>query len=92
VGKVKEQKPLSRHEREKALLVPKTEYPQEMPCINCGYRWMQHKGLLCPIRPGFMMPLEVGDHIEYFPVEPVFGNSTFLPDVAYYKTPDFDVQ
>ena len=84
---------LSRQEREKALSVSKHEYPQDMPCAVCGYRWMQHHGTLCPIRPGYLTPVDMGDHIEMLPVAPIFGNKTFIPDVAWQnQNPDFDVQ
>jgi hypothetical protein len=89
---IQNQKRMSRREKETAMLVPKTEYPQDMPCTVCGYRWMQHKGTLCPQRPGGMIPIDFVTHIEFIPVEPLWGDTTFLPDVAYYnQNPDFDV-
>ena len=51
-------KRLTREQREKAMSVSPKEYPQEMPCLICGYRWMQHRGMLCPIRPGSMVPVD----------------------------------
>lgn len=78
-------------ERERAMLVSKDEYPQNMPCAVCGYRWMQHKGLICPETPGYLFPLDMGDRIEMVPVMPTFGNSLFIPDVAFEKEPDFEV-
>jgi hypothetical protein len=79
-------------EKERAMLVDRKEYPGEMPCMVCGFRWMQHKGTLCPSRPGYGFPLDCGDHIEIIPVPPIWGNTTFIPDLAYYsQNPDFDV-
>jgi hypothetical protein len=85
-------KHLSRADRERAMSVARTEYPAEMPCAVCGFRWMQHRGTLCPARPGYLVPIDMGDRIEYRPVAPVFGDTTFLPDASYYnQSPDFDV-
>jgi hypothetical protein len=68
----------------------KNAYPQEMPCMLCGYRWMQHMGLLCPAKPGGFIPLR--DTGELIPVMPIFRTDQFfIPDLAYYKEPDFDV-
>jgi hypothetical protein len=75
---------LTDKERELAMLVSRKEFPQDMPCAVCHFRWMQHRGLLCPIRPGFMS-------VTGLPVPPVYGDSTFIPDVAYFNQPDFDV-
>jgi hypothetical protein len=66
----------------------KNAYPNECPCAVCGYRWMQHMGLLCPATPGGFIPLDG----EMVPVMPVFRtDSFFIPDLAYYRQPDFDV-
>jgi len=80
-------KNLSHAEIEKAISIDPKTYPQDMPCSVCGFRWMQHMGTLCPVRPGYI------ENASGFPklVLPVFGNTTFLPDLDYYKTPDFDV-
>jgi hypothetical protein len=69
---------------ERAMIADKEEFPQEMPCCVCGFRWMQHKGRLCPSRPGYFDP------VSGQPVAPVFGNTEFIPDVNFYKEPDFD--
>jgi len=72
-------------ERERAMSVSPKEFPQDLPCAVCRYRWMQHKGLLCPVRPGYMS-------VSGIPVPPIFGDTTFIPDVAYLnQNPDFDV-
>jgi hypothetical protein len=89
---VREIKRLTRAERERAIAVSRNEYPPEMPCAVCGFRWMQHRGTLCPARPGYLVPIDCGDHIEFMPVSPVFGDTTFLPDASYFnQSPDFDV-
>jgi hypothetical protein len=75
---------LDRLARERAMLVDPKTYPQEMPCCVCHHRWMQHKGTLCPARPGYYGP-------DGIPVMPVFGDTEFIPDVNFYKEPDFDV-
>jgi hypothetical protein len=73
-------------EKERAALVSPKEYPQDLPCAICRFRWMQHQGTLCPIRPGYF------DHVLGLPVPPLMGNTTFIPDVAYLnQNPDFDV-
>ena len=83
---------------EAAANVSPSEYPQMMPCLACGYAWMQHKGTLCPQRPGGMQQvLRNGGtpeaYIELVPVLPIWGDTTFIPDVAYFnQNPDFDVE
>jgi hypothetical protein len=72
-------------EKERAMLSDKKEFPQDMPCAVCGYRWMQHHGILCPKTPGYF------NHVLQTAVPPTMGDTTFIPDVDYYKTPDFDV-
>lgn len=81
----------TRAELDKAAQVDPRTYPQDMPCINCGHRWMQHKGLLCPIVPGHWS--SVVNPLTGLPVAvpPTFGAKLFVPDEAYYKEPDFDV-
>jgi hypothetical protein len=75
-------------ERERAMLVDRKEYPQDLPCAVCRYRWMQHKGLLCPKVPGHWARTPEG----IVPIPPTFGDTTFIPDVAYLnQNPDFDV-
>lgn len=70
------------------MLVSPKEYPHDLPCAVCHFRWMQHKGTLCPKRPGYLTRI-LG---KLIPVAPVFGDTTFIPDVAYLnKNPDFDV-
>jgi hypothetical protein len=71
--------------KERAMLADPKEFPQEMPCAVCHFRWMQHKGRLCPARPGYFDQLTGG------PVAPVFGNTEFIPDVNFYKEADFEV-
>jgi hypothetical protein len=75
---------MTRQEKEHAILVSRNEYPQDLPCAVCHFRWMQHRGTLCPKRPGYMSALGV-------PVPPIMGDTTFIPDLAYLKQPDFDV-
>jgi hypothetical protein len=72
-------------EKERAMLVSPKEYPGEMPCAVCGYRWMQHRGSLCPKHPGYFSV------ILQRPIPPIMGDTTFIPDVAFVKEPDFDV-
>jgi hypothetical protein len=75
-------------ERERAMLVDRKEYPQDLPCAVCRYRWMQHKGSLCPKVPGHWARTPEG----IVPIPPTFGDTTFIPDVAYLnQSPDFDV-
>ena len=70
---------------------PRT-YPQDMPCLQCGYAWMQHSGELCPIRPGTMVLVDMVDHYEYRGVPPVVGTTRFVPDLDYFNlNPNFDV-
>lgn len=86
-------KTLSRREKEQAILAPKDSYPERMPCLSCGYFWMQHKGNLCPAQPGGLLPVEVEkNRWELVPIMPVWGDTLFIPDVAYFTNPDFDVQ
>lgn len=75
---------LNAAERERAMLVSPKTYPQDMPCCVCGFRWMQHKGTLCPARPGYFDP------ISGLPVPPTFSDTEFLPDVNFFKEADFD--
>ena len=79
---------LSIDQIEHAMAVSPKEYPQDMPCMMCQYVWMQHKGTLCPARPGYFDPV-TGN-----PVAPIYqAETTFIPDVAYLnQNPDFDVQ
>lgn len=72
-------------EREKAMLANPKLYPQNMPCMVCHFRWMQHRGKLCPARPGHY------SHALGRAVPPVMGNTEFVPDENFYKTHDFDV-
>ena len=73
--------------RERAMAVAKTEYPQDLPCAVCRFRWMQHKGTLCPKTPGYF------DHVLQMAFPPTLGDTTFIPDVAYLnQSPDFDVE
>lgn len=76
---------LNAAERERAMIADPKEFPQEMPCAVCGFRWMQHKGRLCPSRPGYFDPL------TQRPVAPIFGDTEFIPDANFFKQPDFDV-
>lgn len=80
---------LTRKEIEAAINVSREEYPQNMPCAVCGYRWMQHMGTLCPATPGGFATIDGQPAV----IMPVFQEeTTFLPDVAYYsQNPDFDV-
>jgi hypothetical protein len=85
-------KPLTVAEMERAINHDKHTYPNEMPCAICGHRWMQHMGLLCPVRAGGFLNVDG----ELVPVMPVYGNqqngTLFVPDLAYYnQNPDFDV-
>jgi len=80
-------RPMTDADRERAMLVSPKEYPQDLPCAICHHRWMQHKGTLCPVSPGY---IERDGGIKL----PVFAgsNSTFVPDLAYLnQSPDFDV-
>lgn len=76
-------------EREKLFLTNANLYPQEMPCAMCGYRWMQHKGEVCPVKPGGFKQTILG----MIPIVPIFSGSktAFVPDVEFYKEPNFDV-
>lgn len=76
---------MTQAEKELAMLVSPKEYPQDLPCAVCGYRWMQHRGSLCPRKPGYY------SFVLGRPVAPVLGDTTFIPDVAFLKQPDFDV-
>jgi hypothetical protein len=75
---------------EKAALTSKLLYPQDMPCMACQRRWMQHRGLLCPIQDGYVSSLRSADG-GYIIVPPKFGTDLFIPDEDYYKRPDFEV-
>lgn len=80
----------SQAEIEAAANYKKDAYPQECPCAICGYRWMQHMGLICPATPGGFIPIR--DSGEMIPVMPTFNlDSFFIPDMDFYKTPNFDV-
>jgi len=75
---------MTEKERERAMLVSPKEYPQNLPCAICGFRWMQHHGTLCPKQPGYLL--------FGIPRAPIMGDTTFIPDVAYLnQNPDFDV-
>lgn len=77
-------------ERERLMLSRKDMFPENCPCAMCGYRWMQHKGEVCPVRVGEMRQSATGQiHI----ILPEYRGSmtAFVPDEAYYKTPDFAV-
>lgn len=76
-------------EIERAINVSPKEYPQDMPCAVCGYRWMQHMGLLCPSTPG---GLRIADG-QPVPILPTYQTeTTFIPDVSWQNpNPDFDV-
>jgi hypothetical protein len=95
VKNITERKPvkLSPRDFEKFAAYPRESYPQEMPCAVCGYMWMQHKGMLCPLSPGGFIPIETEKGVfETFAVMPVFGDSLFVPDLDYYKqNPPFEV-
>lgn len=87
-----EKQNLSSEQIEKLALHNKRAYQQDCPCANCGEAWMAHKGLLCPIREGYISPLVLpgGERII---VPPAFGTKTFIPDEKYYdKNPNFAVQ
>lgn len=59
----------------------------ETPCMVCHFRWMQHKGLLCPKMPGYMHPT------LNIPISPTMGDTLFVADEAYLlpEKTDFDV-
>ena len=79
---------LTPRELQTAIEANPKEFPNEMPCANCGHRWMQHMGKLCPATPGGFMIIDG----EMVPIMPVFQETkTFIPDVDYFKTPNFDV-
>lgn len=79
-------RPMTEQEKDKARSASKTLYPQEMPCAICGNRWMQHVGEMCPIKPGYL------SRLTGLPVPPETGETTFVPDAAFYnQNPDFDV-
>lgn len=85
-----------------AASVAKDSYPNEMPCIQCGYAWMQHLGTLCPVHPGrvalrMCIDATTGQKfMEPYVAEPARfdgATTTFLPDVDYYnQSPDFEVE
>jgi hypothetical protein len=77
---------ISKEEWSRAIQSDPKEYPQDMPCAVCGNRWMQHLGKLCPTRPGYIS--EFGHPVPALFVD---SDTTFIPDTAYYKRPDFDV-
>lgn len=85
------QEHLTADQIEKAANVRRDLYPEKMPCMRCGYMWMTHKGLLCPVKEGsyskIMNPLTGMP----YPIPPQYGDQTFLPDEEYYKPPDFEV-
>lgn len=79
-------------EKLRAMSVSPKEYPQETPCAVCGYRWREHKGTLCVKRAATYFLLDMGTHLEPVPIPPVLGDTTFVPDLAYFsQNPDFDV-
>jgi hypothetical protein len=83
----KERRPLTDAEILAAISVPATEYPQDMPCMLCHFRWMQHKGTLCPKTPG---GFDLKNGRAVLPTWQFY--TTFIPDVAYMNPdPDFDV-
>jgi hypothetical protein len=58
----------------------------DLPCMVCRFRWMQHRGLLCPSVPGHW------DEILQVPVPPVMGYTKFEPDEKWLdQNPDFAV-
>ena len=75
-------------EKQKAMQVSPKEYPEHLPCMNCGREWMQHKGTLCP-HPDSATFRNVGG--ISMPVPYVPGDTTFLPDLDYFKSPNFEV-
>lgn len=75
-------------EKTRAMQVSKSEYPEHLPCINCGREWMQHCGTLCPAEHSATLR-NIGGMTIPVPWAP--GDTTFLPDLEYFKTPDFDV-
>ena len=92
-GKTDQPRKLTAPEIAKAVIADPKEFPQEMPCLQCGFMWMQHCGKLCPERPGAFALMDFGDHFEYVPVTPKWGNTTFIPDLEYFNTnPPFEVQ
>lgn len=76
---------MTQAERERAMSSRKDEFPNDMPCAVCGYRWMQHMGLLCPRTPGHY------NQVLGTATPPTQGDTTFIPDVDYFKRPDFAV-
>jgi hypothetical protein len=84
---------ISKRDIEKFSAYDKATYPQEMPCLVCGYMWMQHRGLLCPLSPGGLVPIETErGKFEMFAAMQIFGDSLFVPDLDYYKqNPSFEV-
>lgn len=78
-------------ERIRALEKSPKTYPQDMPCLHCGRRWMQHMGMLCPETDGRWSTIRDA-HNQPIPIPPTFGNRLFVPDELYYnQKPDFDV-
>lgn len=75
----------------KAASTPRTEYPQELPCMVCGNRWMQHKGTLCPAQVGGILMIEGHPAVveARFPLPE--NATTFIPDLDFLKQPNFDV-
>ena len=84
-------------EREKLMLSRKDMFPENCPCAMCGHRWMQHKGEVCPVRVGEMRQTldgsgnYAGGQIHLILPEYRGSMTAFVPDEAYYKTPDFAV-
>jgi hypothetical protein len=75
----------------KAASVKSTEYPQDLPCVVCKNRWMQHKGTLCPAQVGGILMIE-GQPVCVEARFPLPENATtFIPDLEFLKQPDFDV-
>ena len=77
---------------EAAKLYRRDAFPQHMPCMLCHREWMAHNGLLCPQQDGYLSNIR-GPNGKYVAVPPVFSaTNIFVPDEAWDKEPDFDVQ
>jgi hypothetical protein len=76
---------------ERAALASPYLYPQDCPCARCGFRWMQHKGLLCPATEGKWSTIQNPHTGMPYVIPPTFSDQTFIPDEAYYREPEFDV-
>lgn len=84
------QEKLTPAQLERAALASPHLYPQDCPCVRCKHRWMQHKGMLCPTKDGYLSSL-TGPNGEKIIVPPEFGVDLFIPDENYYREADFDV-